>query len=186
MKISKRLAKSSRLLQRAAFFVMFERDPWQIASKWSIITLVANEKCSERNEKFFKLIAALIFADANPFKNIFKVTSCMITASKFSLHNEKKLWGEKHHSLQAKKKRENTFFCSHCFKSRKVMFESERLQNQIQECETFGIFFKLKRLFSYPINITFSFFGVSVFIKVFSLKLGSVFKLFLNIEISCT
>ena len=146
MKISKRLAKSSGLLQRAAFFVVFERDPWQTASKWSIITQVANEKYSERNKKFLKLIAALIFADANPFKDIFKVTSCMITASKFSLHNEKKLWGEKHHSLQSKKKRENTFFCSHYFKSKKVMFGSERLQNQIQECETFGIFFQVEAI----------------------------------------
>ena len=45
-------------------------------------------------------------------------------------------------------------------------------------------FVELRRIFSYLINMTrlLGFFGVSIFFKVFSLKLECVLKLFLNIE----
>ena len=59
------------------------------------------------------------------------------------------------HSLQAKKKRENNFFVAHFFKSKTVMFGRE-----VNDCRTKDrnvklseFFFKLKRLFSYLINM---------------------------------
>ena len=89
------------------------------------------------------------------------------------------------HSLQAKKKRENNFFVAHFLKSKTVMFgrELNDCRTKYRNVELSDCFFKLKRLFSYLINMA----RLLVFLKfqffeVFSLKLERVLKLFLQLS----